>query len=207
MHLGKNILTWRSQAWHTVHSENIQIYKKQKKLIYITTQTLCYETQNWAQMHPVSINHLWDVTTTLLESTCGKYDWLGKAHTCLYKELTGRVLDVPNIFHLRMMATTVFGDLQCCRNVLVPFPRSVPQHNPVLELYGHYLWPHVLIFALACTVNCGTIYGQVCAFPNHVQSIEFTTGVLQSSCRNISRMVNGNRMHLSSILSRITILL
>jgi hypothetical protein len=26
-------------------------------------------------------------------------------------------------------------------------------------------------FALTCTVNCGTLYRQVCAFPNHVQSI------------------------------------
>jgi hypothetical protein len=33
---------------------------------------------------------------------------------------------------------------------------------------------------------------------NHVQSIELTTGGLQSSCRNISRMINGNWMHLSS---------
>ena len=33
----------------------------------------------------------------------------------------------------------VLGDLQCCRNVLVPFPRSVPLHNPVSELYGHAL--------------------------------------------------------------------
>ena len=40
---------------------------------------------------------------------------------------------------------------------------------------------------------------QVCAFQNHVQLIEFTTGGLQSSCRNISRVINGNRMHLSSI--------
>jgi hypothetical protein len=38
----------------------------------------------------------------------------------------------------------------------------------------------------------------VCGFPNHVQLIEFTTGGLQSSCRN---MINGNRMHLSSIWS------
>ncbi len=30
---------------------------------------------------------------------------------------------------------------------------------------------------------------------------EFTTGGLQSSSRNISRMISGNRMHLSSILS------
>jgi hypothetical protein len=35
------------------------------------------------------------------------------------------------------------------------------------------------------------------------KSIEFTTGGLQSKCRNISRMINGNRMHLSSILSLI----
>ena len=33
----------------------------------------------------------------------------------------------------------VLGDLQCCRNCLVPFPRSVPRHNPVSELYGKFL--------------------------------------------------------------------
>ena len=49
----------------------------------------------------------------------------------------------------------------------------------------------------------GSLYRRVCSFPNHVQSIEFTTGGLQSSCRNISRMINGNRMHLSSISSLI----
>jgi hypothetical protein len=41
---------------------------------------------------------------------------------------------------------------------------------------------------------------QVFAVPNHVQSIQFTTGGLKSSCRNISRKINGNRVHLSSIL-------
>jgi hypothetical protein len=41
----------------------------------------------------------------------------------------------------------------------------------------------------------------VCAFPNHVQSFEFTTGGLQSSCGNISRIINRNRMHLSSMFS------
>jgi hypothetical protein len=60
-----------------------------------------------------------------------------------------------------------------------------------------------LVFALTYTVNCGTLYRQVCAFPNHVQYIDVTTGGLQSSCRNISRMINGNRMHLSSISSLI----
>jgi hypothetical protein len=40
-------------------------------------------------------------------------------------------------------------------------------------------------------------------FANHVQSIERTICGLQSSCRNISRMIIGNRMHLSSISSLI----
>jgi hypothetical protein len=82
---------------------------------------------------------------------------------------------------------------------LVSFHRSVPRHNPVFELYGQFLRPHGLVFALTCTVNCGTLCRQVCAFPNNVQSISFTTGGLQSSYQNISRMINGNRMHLSSI--------
>ena len=85
----------------------------------------------------------------------------------------------------------VLGDLQCCRNILVPFPRSAPRHNHVSELFGQFLQPG-LVFALTCTVNCGTLYRQVCAFPNHAQSIEFTTGGLQSSCRNISRMIHLN---------------
>jgi hypothetical protein len=54
---------------------------------------------------------------------------------------------------------------------LVPFPRYVPWHNPVSELYRQFLRPHGLAFALACTVNCVTLHRQVCAFPNHVQSI------------------------------------
>ena len=72
----------------------------------------------------------------------------------------------------------ILGDLQCSRNVLVPLPRSVPQHNPVLELYRQFLRPDGLVFALTCTVVCRTLYRQVCAFPNHVQSIELTTGTV-----------------------------
>ena len=76
------------------------------------------------------------------------------------------------------------GDLKCYRNVLGPFPRSVSRHNPVSDLYGQFFLPQGLVFALTCTVNCGTLYRPLCAFPNHVQSIEFTTGGLQSSWRN-----------------------
>jgi hypothetical protein len=96
---------------------------------------------------------------------------------------------------LRMMYATFIGDLQCCRHFLEPFLRSVPRHNPLSDLYGQFLWPHGLVFALICTVNCGTLYRPVCSFPNPVQSIDFTTGELQSCCRN--------GMHLSSISSLI----
>ena len=41
--------------------------------------------------------------------------------------------------------------------------------------------PHGLVFALTCTVNCGTLYRPMCAFQNHVQSIKCMTGGLQSS--------------------------
>lgn len=34
-------------------------------------------------------------------------------------------------------------------------------------------------------------------FPDHVQSTELTAGGLQLSCRNISRMISGNGVHLS----------
>ena len=87
----------------------------------------------------------------------------------------------------------VLGDLHCYRNFKVTFPRSVPRHNPVSELYNSFdlvawflLW-HALSFVGP-------------AFPNHVQSIEFIIGGRQSSCINISRMINGNRMHVCSIL-------
>ncbi|PIO27703.1 hypothetical protein AB205_0064720 [Aquarana catesbeiana] len=46
-------------------------------------------------------------------------------------------------------------DLQCCRNLSVPFPRSVPQYNPVSEVYRKFLGLYGLVCALTCTVNCG----------------------------------------------------
>ena len=98
----------------------------------------------------------------------------------------GKVLVVPNFFHLRMMEATVFlGTFNAADIFWYPSPRSVSQHNPVSELYGQFLGSHGLVFVLTCTVICGTLNRHVCAFPNHVQSIEFTTGGLQSSCRNI----------------------
>ena len=93
----------------------------------------------------------------------------------------GRVLVVPNYFNLRMMeATVILGTF----NTAKMFCDSSPDLclDTVLSALGQFLRSHGLVFALTCTVNCGTLYRQVCAFPNHVQSIEFTTGGFQSSC-------------------------
>ena len=149
---------------------------------------------------PIATEELWSsvrVTIGFLVTSLTKalLSWL----LSLVRQLALRsLLMVPYFFHLRMMEATVFLGI-----FLVHFSRSVHRHNPVSELYGQFLRPHDLVFALIGTVNWGTLYRQVCAFPNHVQSIDFTTGGLQSSCRNISRMINGNKMHLSSILSLI----
>ena len=77
----------------------------------------------------------------------------------------------------------------------------MPPHNSISEFYGQFLGFHGGGSALTCTVNCGTSYRKVCFFLNHVQSIELATGGLQSSCRDISRMIKGNWIHLSSIWS------
>ena len=59
---------------HTI--PNFFLYNKTKYLIYISIQTLCYETWKRAQVHPVSIDHPWDVSTASLEFTCVKFNWL-----------------------------------------------------------------------------------------------------------------------------------
>jgi hypothetical protein len=146
---------------------------------------------------PISTEKLWSfvrVTIGFLVTSLTKA--LLPRLLCLAgRPALGRVLVVPNVFHLGMMEATVHGDLQCCRHFLSPFPRSMPRRNPVSELYGQFLRPHGLVVSLTCTVNCGTLYRLVWSFPNHVQSIEFTTGGPQSRCRNISMMMNRNRMH------------
>ena len=149
---------------------------------------------------PISTEELWSsvrvtigfLVTSLTKALLLRLLSLARQPASSRKSLGGsKLLPFKNVGGHR-----VLGDLQCCRKCLVPFPRSVPRHNPVSELYGYFLQPHGLAFSLTCTVKCETLYRQVCAFPNHVHSIECTTSGLQSNCRNISRMINGNRMHI-----------
>ena len=60
----------------------LQMYKN--KYLH-SIQTLCYETQNWAQVHPVSIDHPWDISTTPPVVNSIDWTWFRKAHACLYK--------------------------------------------------------------------------------------------------------------------------
>ena len=82
------------------------------------------------------------------------------------------------LWSLYLWKVNLLGDLQCCRNVLVPFPRSVLRHNPVSELYGQLLRPYGLVFALTCTVNCGTLYRQV---PFQIMSNQFNLTQVDSN--------------------------
>jgi hypothetical protein len=79
----------------------------------------------------------------------------------------------------------------------------VPRNNPVSELYGQFLQPHGLVSALTFTVNCGTLHRQVCAFQIMSNQLKLPQ-VDSNQVLEKSRMINGNRMHLSSIASLIT---
>lgn len=86
-------------------------------------------------------------------------------------------------------------DLLSCRNVSVRFPRSAPRYNPVLEVYRQLLELHGVVCALH-----SQLWDLMQTSVGGVQSTEFTTGRLQTSCRNIWQMTGGNQMHLSSVL-------
>ena len=114
----------------------------------------------------------------------------------------GWVLVVLNFFHIRMIEATVFlGTFNAADIFWYPSPDLCL--DTILPLCSKDNSFDLMAWFLLWHVNCGTWYRHVCAFPNYVQSIGFTTGGLQSSCRNISRMINGNRMHPSSISSLI----
>jgi hypothetical protein len=111
----------------------------------------------------------------------------------------GRVLVDANFFHLRMMGATVFlGTFNASEMFWYPSPDLCLD---IILSWSSTAIPSNSWFGV-CS-DCVTLYRQVCAFPNHVQSTEFHTDCLQSSCRNISKMINGSRMHMSPISSLI----
>ena len=84
----------------------------------------------------------------------------------------GRVLVVPNFFHLRTMEATVFLGTFNAADIFW-YPSPDPCLDTILSWSStdNSFRPHALVFALTCTVNWGTLYKLLCAFPNNVQSI------------------------------------
>lgn len=63
---------------------------------------------------------------------------------------------------------------------------SSKNHRTIVSLNsGHSAFDLIYDFTQIRIVICKISYSQVCVFPNHIQSFEFTTGG-QSWCRNIS---------------------
>ena len=143
---------------------------------------------------PISTEELWSsvrVTIRFSVTSLNKA-LLPRLFSLAGRPALGRVLVVPNFFNLRMMEAIVFlGTFIAAEICWYPSPDL--RLDTILSLHytDNSFRPQGLVFALTCNVNCGTLHRQVCDFPNHIQSIEFTTGGLQSSCRNISRMING----------------
>ena len=84
-----------------------------------------------------------------------------------------------------MVATLLFGTCKAAEIFPYPSPKLCLDTILFPRSADNSFDPHGLEFALTCTVNCGTLYRLVLAIPNHDQSIEFITGGLQLSCRNI----------------------
>ena len=115
-----------------------------------------------------------------------------------------------NTFELISSGTLGMHEIQSTRvnhPSIVPFINIITRETAgTCHTLSHQEWRyanHIYIenLSLTCNVNCGTFYRKVCSFLNDVQSVELATGGLQSSCRDISRMIKGNWIHLSSIWS------
>lgn len=128
------------------------------------------------EVSPISTQDLWSstrVTTGFLVTSLTRA-LLPRLLSLARWTALGRVLIVPNFFHLRIMEATVLlktFDAAKCVLMLGFFPGPMPPHNPVSELCRQFLQPYGLVFTLICIVSCQTLYRQVCAFVNHVQSI------------------------------------
>jgi hypothetical protein len=102
--ISSNTLCATSLIWCTAHSGSIQTpwlfpnfatLQAYSKNALNKSSSICSQyplttngkqamrLENWAPVHPVSIDHPWDVSTTWLESTCGTFNWLDR-HTPVY---------------------------------------------------------------------------------------------------------------------------
>ena len=89
--------------------------KNNRYLIYISIQTLCYEPRSWVQVHLVSFDHLWDVSTTWLESTCGKLKWLDMIWKGLHLSIWGHTVNSACQSKNQAMRSKELSETGLCR--------------------------------------------------------------------------------------------
>ncbi len=112
--------------------------------------------------------------------------------TSLTKALLHQVLSLassrksPGCFKLLPLMLTETGNLQCCINWSVPFPRSVPRYNMSRRSIDNSL-DFMAWFVLWCAVSPVGSYIDRC-LPFQIMSNQLC--LPQSSCRNISRMIS-----------------
>ncbi len=103
---------------------------------------------DFLQLSPISRMHLWSSATVIFGFffTSLTKALLPRQLSLAGRPALGRVLVVPNVFHL--FHTVDYGghcalrNLKCSRIFFVTLARSVPCHNSVSELFRQFLWPH-----------------------------------------------------------------
>ena len=127
---------------------------------------------------PISTEELWSsvrVTIGFLAIFLTK-DLLPRLLGLAGRPALGKVLVVPNVFHLRMTEATVFlGTFNAAEMFWYLFPDMWLDAILSRCSTDNFFDLMACFFALTCTVNCGTLYRQVWDFSNPVQSIGFTT--------------------------------
>ena len=141
------------------------------------------------EVSPISTEELWSsvrVTIQFLVTSLNKAI-LPRLLSLARWPALGRVLVFPNFFHLRMIETTVFcGTFNAAEIIWYPSPDLCL--DPILSRSStdiYFTSTSCLGFCSDMHSQLWTLYIQVyrqvclCAFPNHVQSTELTTGCLQ----------------------------
>lgn len=116
---------------------------------------------------------------------------LSKNSVCAWVCLVAmtRVQVVQNVFHLWMMETTVHCETLNALKFSVPIPRPVPWYTPV--------YSYVLGLDVSSALPMMGPGIDMCAFPNNLQSTEFTKHVVETFDNQ------WRTMHLSSIVNNL----
>ena len=123
--------------------------------------------------------------------------WLRTSLSLAGRPALGSVLVVPNSLHLRMMVKSSSGP-SMLQFFFYPSPDlcldTILSQRCTDNSFNLMVW--FLLWHALSTV--GPYINRCVRF--QIMSNQLTTGGLHSSCRNMSKMINGNRMKLSSII-------